>query len=330
MFDEVIRRVALAFLVRRNNTIGFWDMKYISLAAYSRHERPHRPNTANATRSGATPQHGTVACRAIPAWPTWIRRFPVSAGSWVVFIQLACNPAFRAENVRIIPEAEWIEALGPFSAAVVRVNNYSPTPMPGQPAVSAFHVADDSQISLAGGVSVPFDIPLIRQDPYSIYISDMNSTSIGIDAFSGAASVLVSFEEEGQEIIGNCVENAACVCGDPRIDLDGAELVLRLPVEAAGGRLVLTDISAEFRSTFDETGPCRDNLCAFLCDIIRPNRENRTREAIQNAAVAFFQMNRGLIEGLLNDRIMELGVTRPITSAVISGRGDLILTLQPE
>jgi hypothetical protein len=62
MFDEVIRRVALAFLVRRNNTIGFWDMKYISLAAYSRHERPRRPNTR--TQPEAKPRRSTERLRA--------------------------------------------------------------------------------------------------------------------------------------------------------------------------------------------------------------------------------------------------------------------------
>jgi hypothetical protein len=31
MLHEVIRRVALAMLASRNDTIGFWDLKYIYL-----------------------------------------------------------------------------------------------------------------------------------------------------------------------------------------------------------------------------------------------------------------------------------------------------------
>jgi hypothetical protein len=251
-------------------------------------------------------------------------------GATLALTALAVAPATadaQRSTLRVIPKSEWISALGPFSRATVRINNYSPTAIRGQPPASAFHLANSSRLGLPNGVSVPFNIPVIRQDPYSIYVNDLNSRGINIDARSGAAFVSIRFEDEGYEIIGNCVENLVCICGDPRIHLNDAELLTRLRIGVNAGSLVIREITSEFRSSFDESGPCRDNVCAFACDIFAPNRESRTRDAIQHAADRFFDSNRGLVESLLNARLRDLGVTQPVTSALIGNRGELILTL---
>jgi hypothetical protein len=247
------------------------------------------------------------------------RRFTIPLYMGLCIQRLGCNPDMRNPTLHVIPKTDWISALGPFSEATVRINNYSPTAMPGQPPASAFHLANDSRIGLPNGTSGSFNIPAIRQSPYSIYINDLNSATIDIDAQRGWATISIFFEDEGHEVVGNCVGNIACICGDPQIDLDDAELLTSLRVGAEAGRLVIRETTADFRSTFDETGPCRENVCAFLCDSIRPDRESRTRESIQNAAVNFFNTNGALLETLLSARLRELGVvgrSRPQSSVV--------------
>lgn len=231
------------------------------------------------------------------------------------------------DNVRVIPKGDWLPALEPLTAARVRLNNFSPTQVPGQPAVSAFHVADDSTFTMAG-VALPFNIPITRQDPYSFYLHDMRSTGTTVDASGGRVVIRVAFESEGHELVGNCVENLFCICGDPRIDLDDARLDLEFRIGARDNRLVLSEVGARFVSSFGEAGPCRDNACAVACDLFAPNRENQARAAIERQATSFLESQRPTLETLLNAHLRSvIGPTTRIASALIGARGELVLVI---
>lgn len=224
-----------------------------------------------------------------------------------------------------LTEAQWTGGLaGLVATASVRLNNFSPTPIAGAPPVRAFYLANDSSLTL-GGVSLVFDIPTQRREPYTFYISDIRSSGAAMDVAAGRATLRISFESAGPELIGNCVENIACICGEPRVELDSGVLDLSFEVAARGGRLVLDDIRSNFSASYDEAGPCRDNACAFLCDIIRPDRASRAREAVERAATGFLNGNRGLVETALNAQVRRLGVTGRITFAKIQRNGDLLI-----
>jgi len=225
-----------------------------------------------------------------------------------------------------IPKSQWLGGLSSlFAGAAVRANNYSATPVDGQPPESRFHLADDSALTLPSGASIAFDIPVTRREPYSLYVNDLRSNGIGVDAGGGRVTVRVTFESAGPEIVGNCVDNVACICGDPRIELDGGALDISFGIAAARGALVLDRIGATFGSGFSETGPCHENVCAFLCDVIRPDRESNARTAIETAARRFVDNNRSLIEAQLNTHVRGLGVTGRITYARVDRDGSLYL-----
>lgn len=254
------------------------------------------------------------------------RRSGWRVGAGVVGLALV-GVAVSGCRENTIPESRWLGGLSTlFAGAALRANNYSATPVDGQPPESRFYLADDSTLTLPSGAAIRFDIPVTRRAPYSLYVNDLRSNGIGADAGGGRVTVRVTFESAGSEIIGNCVGfDVGCLCGHPRIELDGGALDISFGITAARGALVLHRIGAAFGSGFSETGPCHENLCAFLCDVIRPDRDSDARAAIETAARRFVENNRGIIEARLNAHVRGLGITGPITYARVERDGSLYL-----
>lgn len=249
-----------------------------------------------------------------------------------LFFSACCTDGVRRE-VRTLPEEEWIGMLrGIFDNVTLRLNNYTPNDHEFDASDErAFYKPNDSFFRLdALDVELTFDIPVQRQDPYSLYINDISSTSFTPGTHAGKAVVTILLEDEGTEVIGNCVNNAFCFCGDPKVNLNDMQLDVMLSFGARSGRLVITETAVVMSSTFEEEGPCHDNACAFACDLLAPDRENQAREQIEQQVAAYFMTNRGIIEVLFNEHIQSLGVTEPITSVLIAGSGDLILTVEYE
>ena len=249
-----------------------------------------------------------------------------------LFFYGCCEDGVRTE-AQTLEKDEWIGALNAtFDGISLRLNNYTPEEhYYSAEDVSAFYKPDDSYLTVdALDLDIAFDIPLERQDPYSIYINDVNSTSFEPDARSRKALITIYFEENGTEIIGNCVDNVICICGDPKINLDEMKIEVWLSVGASAGRMTITDIDAVLSSTFEETGPCVDNACAFACDIFAADRESDTREAIETQVINHFNSYKGIIEGLFNDHLETLGVTGEVTSASIGAAGELLLIIRSD
>lgn len=241
-----------------------------------------------------------------------------------------CRDGVRTET-RTLTKEEWIGSLGgTFGDLTLRLNNY--TPNFGEfreEAELAFFKPNDSFLAIGSlGISFPFDIQVQRSDPYSLYVNDINSTRVVPDARGGKAVITIEFEDNDTEVVGNCVDNFFCFCGDPAVNLDDLKIDILLTLGAAGGRVVIRDVDARMRSTFEESGPCVDNACAFACDLLAPDRESTARSSIEGRVVEFFNMNRGLVEGLLNNHLRSLGVTETITSAIVGQNGDLSLIVQ--
>lgn len=249
-----------------------------------------------------------------------------------LYLSACCSDGVRRE-VRTLPESEWIGMLnGLFAEIDLRLNNYTPNDHEFDPSDErAFYKPDDSFFRLeALGVNLVFDIPVQRQDPYSLYINDVNSVSFTPGTRGGKALITIDLEDEGYEVIGNCVNNAFCFCGDPRVHLNDMKLDVLLSFGARAGRLTITETLVEMSSTFEEEGPCHDNACAFACDLLAPERENQAKEQIEQQVAAYFMNNRVIVETLFNEHIRSLGVTEDITSVLIGGSGDLVLTVEYE
>lgn len=253
-------------------------------------------------------------------------------GLFALLISGCCENGIRTEAETLAKE-DWIGALNStFAGISLRLNNYTPNDHEFSAAdVSAFYKPDDSYLRVdALDLDIAFDIPLQRQDPYSIYINDVNSTGFTPDACSRKGLITISFEDAGTEIIGNCVNNAFCDCGDPRVNLNDMKIDVWLTIGASGGRLTISDIAANLSSTFEETGPCVNNFCAFACDLFAADRESQMRDAIEAQVVQHFNSYRGIIEGLFNDHLESLGISGEITSASIGADGELLLIVQSD
>ena len=72
-----------------------------------------------------------------------------------------------------------------------------------------------------------------------------------------------------------------------------------------------------------ESGPCVNNACAFLCDILAPNRKSDMQTAIEKFMEDYVDSNSGLISPLFTQYLKTLGVSGPIISIQIQTNGDL-------
>jgi hypothetical protein len=172
-------------------------------------------------------------------------------------------------------------------------------------------------------VPLQFDLPVTRQDPYSIYINDVNSSRLATDAYDGKAYLTISFESDGTEIIGNCVNNIACICGSPMLDLANTTAVIPLTFWPKDGGVSIESGDVSFNATMAESGPCVNNACAFLCDILAPNRKSDMQTAIEKFMEDYVDNYSGTISPLFTQYLKTLGVSGPIISIQIQTNGDL-------
>jgi hypothetical protein len=180
-------------------------------------------------------------------------------------------------------------------------------------------------------LDLQFDIPVQRAEPYSLYINDLRSIGVMTETRSRSAAVSIFFEGEDLEVIGNCVDNLACVCGEPKVDLDDMVLEVLISFGAEGGELVIDDMRAEMRSTFEESGPCVDNVCAFACDLFVPDRESEARRAVEEQVLHFLEGKRRVLEQIFRAHLEGLGVTGEVIYAEVDPHGEnLFLVVKNE
>jgi len=222
---------------------------------------------------------------------------------------------------------QWIGGLNYiFTGMKLHLNNFTSTKNQyEQGDTYAYESPSSSSLSIPSLSSVPwvFDSPVTRQDPYSIYINDVNSSGFATDAYNGAAYVTISFESDGTEIIGDCVNNIACICGSPRLDLSNTNAVVPLVFWPKDGGVNIESGDVSFNATMAETGPCVNNACAFLCDILEPNRKSDMQTSIEKFIEDFVDNNSGLLSAPFTQYLKTLGVSGPIISIQIQTNGDL-------
>ena len=228
----------------------------------------------------------------------------------------------------VFPKQQWIGGLiGIFSGMKLHLNNYtSAAHQYEQDDNYAYEDPKSSSLLIPSLSNVPwaFDVPVTRQDPYSIYIDDVNSTRLAADAHDGEAFITINFESDGTEIIGDCVNNVSCICGSPRMDLTNIITLVPLTfAPASDGSASVSAGDVSFTSDISETGPCVNNACAFLCGILAPNRQSDMQKAIQKFIEDFVDQNSALISSPFTQYLKTLGVSGPIVAIQIKTNGDL-------
>ncbi|MFL5740842.1 MAG: hypothetical protein ACJ75B_11535 [Flavisolibacter sp.] len=230
---------------------------------------------------------------------------------------------------RVFPKQQWIGGLSSiFTGMKLHLNNYTPIKHNyEQDDNYAYDNPNSSSLSIPSLGIVPwaFDVPVTRNNPYSIYLNDINSTRFTTDAHDGYAYITINFESDGTEIIGDCVNNIICVCGSPKMDLGNIVTSIPLAFVPKDGAASVGSGDVSFSSDVAETGPCVNNACAFFCEIFAPNRNTDMQKAIQNYIGDFIDQNSGLISTPFTQYLKTLGVSGAIVAIQIKPNGDLMV-----
>ncbi|MCS6783266.1 MAG: RICIN domain-containing protein [Gloeomargarita sp. SKYG98] len=240
-------------------------------------------------------------------------------------------------GLRVIPHTRWLSALQRlFDRTQVRLNTFTPRRNEfGRWDEDAFYRPNDSYLRMeieGRTLTVPLNIPLIRRDPSSIYVVDVNSRSVRAD-FRGASSasdggrlgIVIEFESDGHEFWTNCVNNVGCFAiGDRRIDMDNAQLRIELETTPnPGGGITYREPRVNLTANIRVSG-CHDDLFAFLCDWFAPGRDNQIRQTVEQTVANFLRQEgtRTLVSAAMT-RALGIDASRPVQSVGIYANGDL-------
>jgi len=244
-----------------------------------------------------------------------------------------CREGIRTET-QTLEREQWVGYMETvFDGVTLRLNNH--TPIRNQYSTEqedAFFKPDDSYLTIPLlEMDVGLDIPVHRQEPYSFYITDVNSTEFVPGHSRGMALVNIYFANQGRKLWGDCIDNIVCdLTPKPEIELNNMKLDIFLGLDARRGRLVISEIEAKVTADFSESGPCSDNFFAFLCDWLAPDRENDIKKAIESQIAGHFNSYSTIIEVLLNEYVKSQGVTGEIKSVTISNSGNMIMLVDYE
>lgn len=243
-----------------------------------------------------------------------------------------CDDGVRSA-LEVEPRDQWIGVLNPlFGSVEIRLNNFQPQKhrfFPDQE--RAYLIQNDSQLSLLGE-SVTFDIPIIRRDPVSIYVSDINSQRLSIDAGDNRAHISIAMESAGREIWTNCIANAGCFAiGDRDVHVDDMVLEAHLEIRAEAGQVTYNpnNIEVSVNSSSVRVDGCHDDFFAFLCDIFLPDRESNIKSAIANnfrSTLASSSIRTQVSSALTRYVRDVMRVQGQITSASVLPDGSLAIT----
>jgi hypothetical protein len=240
----------------------------------------------------------------------------------------------RVPGLRVIPEATWISSInGILRQTSVRLNNYTPNRHEFDSSLEhAYFRPNDSFFrTVIGGreFRMPITIPVVRRDPSSIYIVDMNTRRITtgfVGANSGYASgairVNLFFESEGKEFWTNCVNNAGCFAiMDRDIQMNNAVIQIDLEPNIHRGRFSYTNPDANLFSTVSISG-CHDDLFAFLCDWFSPNAGSNLQRNVESRIETIFSSDflKNTISTMIANR---LEISLPLKSVRVYQNGDL-------
>jgi hypothetical protein len=242
-------------------------------------------------------------------------------------------------GLRVIPKDSWLPRLQTvFNQTSVRLNNYTPNrnQYDGNSG-REYYRPNDSYFRTVMGTSefrIPINIPVVRRDPSSIYVDDMNTSSITA-GFTGATSgydsgklkIDLAFESNGREFWSNCVNNAGCFAiGNRDVQMNNTIFQINLEPIAESGRLSYKDNVDAALSANTSISGCSNDLFAFLCDWFAPNAGSEIQRNVEGTVEGFFNNPRSSLRPAISNVLSsQLGIdsSRPLQSVRIYQNGDL-------
>jgi hypothetical protein len=205
-----------------------------------------------------------------------------------------------------INRSTWTSTLNSiFQSSAVRLNNFTPNQNQYRTNERQFYKPDDSYIRLrfsGTDYTLPIPIDIAEVGPNNMckmYINDWNTNQITADAEEGRLKITLRFEDNGVEVESNCYNNFFCFQGCPKFDYFNSTITIWLNLIAQNGRLSY-NANAVFSATANESGPCVNNLFAFLCPSDRAG------------------MVKSIIETKLNEHLNSPSIKIPFDAALNS------------
>jgi hypothetical protein len=123
----------------------------------------------------------------------------------------------------------------------LRINNYTPTA--GQfNRDNTYKFTKPNDCSLKIGLKAPFvertfDLAPSRFNPATLYFNDINKRTATVEPSGNTLKITMTFEEAGQEVLGNCIDNIICGGGMWWIDLANVRVEMYLEPTIVAGKL---------------------------------------------------------------------------------------------
>ncbi len=193
--------------------------------------------------------------------------------------------------------ADWRQTLnGIFSTTAMRLNNYTPIPNQYFQNERQFLKPDDSYFKLNFNgypfrYPIPIDVMEVGPDNmFKLYVNDWNSNTITAVPENRRIRVTLTMEDDGVEILGNCYNNFSCgFTSPPQFNYYNSKIDIYLTLKPVNGHLSY-DAEAIFTANVSESGPCVDNVFAFLCpsnraSIIKSKLETKLNDILNEVTV---------------------------------------------
>jgi Ricin-type beta-trefoil lectin domain-like len=242
-------------------------------------------------------------------------------------------------GLRVIPKNTWLPKLQSiFDQSSVRLNNYTPNrnqfdSTPGR----EYYRPNDSYFRIVMGGSElrrPINIPVVRNPPSSIYIDDMNTSSItagytgasnGYD--SGKLNINLAFESNGREFWTNCVNDGGCFAiGNRDVQMNNTIFQISMEPSVESDQLTYKDNVKTALSANTSISGCSNDLFAVLCSAFAPNAGSQIQRNVEGTVEGFFNNPGSTLRPLLSSVLSsQLGIdtSRPLKSLRIYQNGDL-------
>ena len=139
-----------------------------------------------------------------------------------------------------------------------------------------------------------FSITPSRNDPMTVYIDNMASSSIDFTTSGSRFLLGISFESAGPEIRMNCIRNFICgFVGNPTLEVDSARAVLSFALAAEAGRVVFTDVTVTVTtSSTGDSVSAANGIATAMADKI--NNEPAIKAAVSTALDSIIHQTAGL------------------------------------
>lgn len=225
-----------------------------------------------------------------------------------------------------IERRQWFPAFSLLMATLkLKINNYTPTAFQyNSNNTYKFHKPFDCTLKLGGRnneVSQTFDLPATRQNPATIYFTDMRNMVPQTALENGAIKISFRFEAAGHEVLGNCIDNLICGNGIWWFDLDDVQVDIFLYPTVENGKLTYSNAKALVKGRLQSVGfNVVGEILEFLNNQVFQTASNIFTDVLNRADI------KAAFTESLNNNIgrLPLQLPSPLRSVVLENSGDLV------